>query len=283
GRAIGLVLALVLITLPPLGVIGWANPVTAAGVLFPGTGFAGLGLLCAVWVVFALGRFRAVASLAVIAAAANAVAVFQPAPAVHNWRGQDTAYGRLGTGPDAALAAYGRLLDLQDLAAALPPATVMVLPETLVGRYTSATTRVLDSTVAELRAKRSVVLVGAELADADGRLDNVLLALGTPDVIRQRIPIPVGMWRPWAADSYSMHLDGRGVALVAGRRIAPLICYEQLLVLPVLVSMANGADTLVGAANDWWARGTSAPVIQQQAMSAWGRLFGVPVVRATNL
>ena len=65
--------------------------------------------------------------------------------------------------------------------------------------------------------------------------------------------------------------------------VAYSICYEQLLVFPILISMAHDPDLIVGAANDWWARGTSIPTIQGQALDVWGRLFSLPVVRATNI
>ena len=42
-RAIGAVVALVVTALPPVGLIGWTNPLTAAGLWFPGLGFVGLG------------------------------------------------------------------------------------------------------------------------------------------------------------------------------------------------------------------------------------------------
>jgi apolipoprotein N-acyltransferase len=90
------------------------------------------------------------------------------------------------------------------------------------------------------------------------------------------------MWRPWAAESVAANPLGSGVGQVAGRRVAYAICYEQLLTFPILVSMANHPDVLVGAANDWWARETSIPTIQGQVLDAWGALFGLPVVRATN-
>jgi hypothetical protein len=79
------------------------------------------------------------------------------------------------------------------------------------------------------------------------------------------------------------YFAGQRCRLVAGRKVAYLICYEQLLVFPVLISLAHSPDVLVGAANDWWARETSIPTIQGQALDAWGRLFGLPVVRATNI
>ena len=42
-RAARYLAAAVLLAIPPFGIVGWAHPVTAAGVLFPGWGWWGLG------------------------------------------------------------------------------------------------------------------------------------------------------------------------------------------------------------------------------------------------
>lgn len=136
---------------------------------------------------------------------------------------------------------------------------------------------------AQLKAKGSAVLVGAEVVGSGHQLQNTLVALGDESApLVQRVPVPIGMWRPWSTESITADPLASGVGLVAGRKVAYSICYEQLLVFPVLVSLAHSPDVLVGAANDWWARETSIPAIQGQALDAWGRLFGLPVVRATN-
>ena len=41
-------------------------------------------------------------------------------------------------------------------------------------------------------------------------------------------------------------------------------------------------DVLLGIANDYWAAGTHIPEIQDAAITAWSRLFWVPLVTATN-
>lgn len=35
-KAVGYVIAMILMAVPPFGIVGWAHPITAAGVLFPG-------------------------------------------------------------------------------------------------------------------------------------------------------------------------------------------------------------------------------------------------------
>ncbi|MEX3557703.1 MAG: hypothetical protein VB124_03790 [Burkholderia sp.] len=62
------VVCLVVTAVPPLGIIGWTNPLTASGWFFPGLGFAAIALLAALlWA--SIGRHRkAVAGLLMVAA-----------------------------------------------------------------------------------------------------------------------------------------------------------------------------------------------------------------------
>ena len=91
------------------------------------------------------------------------------------------------------------------------------------------------------------------------------------------------MWKPWDKESFAADPLASGVGSVAGRTVAYSVCYEQLLVYPILISMLHSPDVIVGAANNWWARKTNIPAIQAQSLDAWGRLFSRPVIRATNL
>jgi apolipoprotein N-acyltransferase len=101
------------------------------------------------------------------------------------------------------------------------------------------------------------------------------------------MPVPVSMWQPWLAwtgqgGGARASFFGNPVVEVAGRRVAPLICYEQLLVWPVLQSMLYSPDVVVAIGNDWWTADTSILAIQRASTQAWARLFGLPLVLAFN-
>ena len=287
-KAWALPAALVLTGLPPVGFIGWVNPLTAAGVLFPGLGFVGLACLVVGLVLAVLRRWPAVAILASVAVASNIVALqAKPEPWVSAWSGQDTAFARLQTAAAPNFLAEGqRMAQVLMIAGQLEPGRVLVMPETVLPRVRQVNdfnASMLADLSAQLKVKGSVVLVGAEVVGPAHQLQNALVALGDESApLVQRVPVPIGMWRPWSAESIAADPLASGVGLVAGRKVAYSICYEQLLVFPLLVSMMNDPDLIVGTANDWWARETSIPAIQGQALDAWGRLFGLPVVRATN-
>ena len=71
--------------------------------------------------------------------------------------------------------------------------------------------------------------------------------------------------------------------MVGGRHVAPLACYEQLLVWPILQSMAHRPDLIAAIGNGWWTAGTDIAAIQKVSSAAWARLFGLPLVVSFNL
>ena len=104
----------------------------------------------------------------------------------------------------------------------------------------------------------------------------------------ERMPVPVSMWQPWRRRSgggggaRAATFFGDPIVESAGRRVAPLICHEQLLVWPVLQSMLHSPDMIVAIGNDWWTTGANIVAIQQASTQAWARLFGLPLVLSFN-
>ena len=78
------------------------------------------------------------------------------------------------------------------------------------------------------------------------------------------------MWHPFGNYGVPLHLNGPGVIQVAGERVAVLICYEQILVYPVLASMLQRPTILVGISNTFWFSGTPIPRYQA-TLSVRGR------------
>ncbi|WP_301233373.1 nitrilase-related carbon-nitrogen hydrolase [Pandoraea cepalis] len=240
-----------------------------------------------VWISVIADHRRLAMLGAAIAVAANIGNMSASAQAPALWVAKDTHFGRLGGDGDDFRAMYERVTATQEMADELPPGATLVLPETFLGLLTAGGMPLLEDLRATVASKGGRLIVGAQVFSRPGSLDtdNVLFVVDASGVtqMRQRIPVPVGMWHPWAAGSTNAYPFAAGVHRVDGRQVAYLICYEQLLMLPVLTSFWHRPEVLIGAANDWWARDTSIPTIQAQVMSAWARLFDVPVIRATNL
>lgn len=306
---------LALTVIPPLGIIGWASPLTAAGFLFPAMGWCGL-LLCmclagalAVW-----PRRAAVAGVCIIAVAnlIHPAALTVPT----GWRAINTHFGGIARGTPNPMPEYQAAEEIQRQALAAR-AAVIVFPETVVPYWTASTDVFWQQTLAKLKASGKTVLIGAriptsppipgpvydfstELATlrsgslvASTRLPetnhwspaylNGIVIRGTKRAMfEQRIPVPIAMWNPLRPDSAPLRLAGPSVIPIAGEGAAILICYEQLVVWPVITSMLKNPKVLVGVANDYWAVGTTIPRFQRSAVQSWARLFRIPYVLAVN-
>jgi predicted amidohydrolase len=163
---------------------------------------------------------------------------------------------------------------------------VVVLPESALGFWTPTVARLWRE---GLNGLDVTVVAGAAVIDAQG-YDNVKVAVGSGAagiLYKERMPVPVSMWQPWLrwtgqGGGARVHLFANPVAEVGATRIAPLICYEQLLLWPVLQSMLHSPAVIVATGNGWWTEGTSIIAIQKASVTAWAKLFDLPVVMAFN-
>src|SRR4051794_40758697 len=60
------------------------------------------------------------------------------------------------------------------------------------------------------------------------------------------------MCRPFEASGVPLNLTTPSAVTVGGLQIAPMICYENFLVSPLLAAMMHGPDVLVGFSNTAW-------------------------------
>ncbi|PZP20369.1 MAG: conjugal transfer protein TraB [Sphingomonas hengshuiensis] len=283
-RPVRYVLAAILMAVPPFGITGWAHPITAAGVLFPGWGWLGLCAASAGLVGLVSRRGPAVA--VVLSAFWLWSAVFWTDPKVpESWRGVDLAMGA-SLGRDTGLSRQRDLI-ATTRAAAETGARVIVLPESALGFWTPTVGRLWERAV---RAGDATILAGAAVVDAGG-YDNVIVAIdvdGSRALYRERMPVPGSMWQPWRSwfgmsGGARAHFFVNPVVEVGSTRVAPLICYEQLIVWPILQSMAHAPDVVVAVGNGWWTEGSSIVGIQRASATAWAALFAKPLVLSFNI
>lgn len=273
----------VIMAIPPFGITGWAHPVTAAGVLFPEWGWLGLGAMTAGLAGLVTWSWPAVA-IALTGLWLWSAATWTDVKLPEAWRGVDLELG----------ASLGREVGLQrhrDLiatvrAAAKDGTRFVVLPESALGFWTPTTERLWAGGFA---GGDIAAIAGAVVLDADG-YDNVLVAIdskGGRILYRERMPVPGSMWQPWRSwlgesGGARAHFFGNAIVIVGDVRVAPLICYEQLVVWPVLQSMLDGPEVVVAVGNSWWTAETSIADIQRASTEAWARLFDKPLVVSFN-
>src|SRR5579871_707426 len=310
--------ALILTSVPPLGIIGWASPLTAAGYLLPATAWIGLVACAACASALAVFPKSWGASAIVLSALMNAIHPHD-VPPPRGWHSVNTKFGAVAHSTQSPNDEYNIAETIQRTALSAS-ASVIVFPETVVPYWTAATDQFWQPTIDALRAERKTILIGAlvprsdrdrpqqidfsaELAalesgivplnmngqqdrrtpSSSGSYFNAVVVRGSDiNRFRQRIPVPIAMWNPLVPNGAPMNLLGPGILGVRRERVALLICYEQLLVWPVLASMAQNPTVIVAIANDHWATGTTIPRFQLSAVRAWSRLFSVPYLSAVN-
>jgi apolipoprotein N-acyltransferase len=282
-------LCIMLNAIPPLGIIGWASPLLSAGVLFPGSKWFGLALITVFLIAFRFKPALSVVSLALCALVFHLQYKQPQVPA--GWEAVNTNYGGTGQGDPDFTTEYNTAQTTQT-AILESHATVLLFPEHLVTHWNESTDAFWENTLAALASQHRTVLMGAGINPpgtwrnpfAEKRYLNVLLARGEENtaLYQERIPVPIAMWRPLSDDGVPLKLFARGTIPIHNQNAAVLICYEEILVWPFLSSALENPTVLLTASNDYWAKDTRIPAIQQSSAASWARLFHLPVLSASN-
>jgi hypothetical protein len=276
-------LAYALTVVPPFGIIGWASPLTAAGIAFPGWGLFGLAAFIVLGSLACVVPVRAAVIAVGLALFANAIYPGDPAPP-DSWEGVQTTF-ELAANAVNPLPEFLAAEGVQQIARTSQK-QVIVFPEFVVPRWTEATDAFWHHTVEAVIASDKTLLIGAGLPIVGtGRYRNAVLTMGAEAAppFFERIPVPVVMWNPLnSARSVPLEMFGPGVLQVRGERAAVLVCYEQLLTWPILLSALQRPTLIVGLANDHWARGTPIAAAQRAAVTTWARLFRLSHILAVN-
>lgn len=310
---------ILLSVIPPLGIIGWASPVLAAGILFPTMSWCGL-LFCT-WLTGTLAVWPRWTTVAMISVAVIANLASSPSPpAPPGWVAINTTFGPIAHQTPSPLVQYEAALQIQQEAISRH-AAVIVFPETVVPYWTAATDAFWEQTLELLRVRRETIILGARIpvgasrpfpisdfstslallrSDAqhttsrrlpaateepawNPRYLNAMVVRGADvAIVPRRVPVPVAMWNPFRADSARSDWFGSGTVQIGAERAGIIICYEQLIPWPLLTTMTKHPAVLIAPANDYWGKGTSIPMFQRTAMRSWARLFGLPCLFAVN-
>jgi hypothetical protein len=101
-------------------------------------------------------------------------------------------------------------------------------------------------------------------------------------IFDQHVPVPIGMWKPLSGSGVPLNASGPWTLSLTRKRVAPLICYKQFLVLPVLAAMAQHPSVLVAVSNLEWLSSHRLGRQQDRLMHAWSQLFSIALVTARN-
>jgi len=276
-----------LTALPPLGIIGWASPFLSSGVLFPGT--AWFGVIGTLALLSLFGRFPVQTATAVTLLAITANGFYKPPAPPIEWQAVNTQFGGAGQADPDFLAEFYSSEQIQQTIRQ-SHAQVLLFPEHVVTQWTEATEAFWHESVDTLAQRHATLIIGVGLPRAHPQFVrgntyyNALIARTERKrtVYYQRIPVPLAMWKPFSPDGVPLNLFGPGTIPVRNERAAVLICYEQLLVWPFLSSAFEHPTIVITVANDYWAKNTPIPKIQNASASSLARLFGLPMLSAVN-
>ena len=284
----GVMAALVLMTLPPLGIIGLPSPLIVAGAILPGAGFVGLALILVLFqLLYSLSVPKQVGAglmLALIGLSSYGGiggAVSQPDP---RFVGIDMRLNQsLSADPDYIADYHSQsripaILKDTEASTAIP-----LFPEAMAGRLTDTAQARLRSFAAA--ANREFIAGGEEFTDS-GQYNNVLahVSAGNINILyRQRMPAPWFMWRGGMDGFFKADLTRSGTFVFDEINVGALICYEITLPLLIFQTHWNEPDMVLVASNLWWGSETNLPDVVRLHIAAWSRLFDVPYVSAMNV
>jgi hypothetical protein len=299
--------------LPPIGLIGWASPTAAAGLLFPATSYVGFALTLLLPSCLAVLPRRTVVCAVVLVVGCNAIRPKSPEVPT-GWQGIDTRYGGVAHDAVNPVREYQIADDIKARALA-STARVIVFPESVLPRWTRASDLFWADTISALRSAGKVVVIGAitptdthseydftaslaALHEAPGvrhdfrrpsrqpapvaYTNGVVIRGASSSEFTQRVPVPAGMWRSFTNTGAPLRLSSPAVIPIANQSAAILICYEQLISWPTLTAFLDRPTIVIAIANQFWVAGTAIPEVQRNTVRAWARLFHVPVILASN-
>lgn len=276
---------------PPLAFFDWMSPLTAAGVLFPGSGPWGIATLLIAVASLSLLRKQPDGWVLLVPVIFFCNVLYTPIPVPAGWRGVDLHVGPSPENLPATL--QRRQVIIAQTRKSAAHARAVLLPETLVTAWSGT----LDEFRQAVRPGQ-VWLLGASVPREPGVLTDSIAAIrhtGKPKVLfTSAFPVPVSMWRPWEAlaggrPGYLYRNGARYRASwweparrIDGKRAWASICYDQLLPAVWLEGVFQHPQVVLLTNNEWWAQGTRIPVIQRNSSWAWVRLMGAARVEAEN-
>lgn len=287
-------IALLATVVPPLGLIGWASPAAAAGLIFPGTGYVGFALTLLLPGIIISGAEEGIIGLLGLTLLLHLI----PAPSLrmpNGWEAISTNFGPVAHEQTDILREYQIGREIYDCVVH-SRARVIIFPEAVTADWTGELFRDvpkivllgaigpqrtpfnLDATLAALKSSPS----GTESAETANHKNQILIRGARTGEFVQRVPIPIGMWRPYTQSGVPLNLSGPGTISIAGQQAAIIICYEQLIGWPMLASFLEKPSVIVAVSNNVWVAGTKIPKVEQTLMRSWAALFHVPILFAEN-
>lgn len=286
-RLLTSIIACCIAILPPFGTIAAPNPFMAAGYIFPGTSVIGL-LLVASFIILPIHmttkiRIAFLILLASVSLTTNML--YHPPAPPEGWLALDTTFQDYYDDPLTKRHKRVDIIRDKITTELLAGNKVIITPETVLGTNSPGLKPHMNLLSARAKRNNATLLIGVVTKTTEG-MENSLLILGedneSPYEARQ--PVPLIMWKLWPTTGFKAHWFRKGVRNIQGKRTAILICWEEWVPWPMLVSFFSNPEVILSASNHGWARNSSKMWARQTiSANALARLYGLPIIRAVNL
>jgi len=277
-------LMVLVLTLPPIGIVAGANPLASAGIVFPGSGLFGIILylgsvliLAIMLHTFVYEKLRWPVLIVIFFTLAS---LWQPLADPAKKFKTTVSHFLYTPAPMKAKEKRAIAEDLFRRSMSSEKDKILFF-ENALGDFTLE-----DRTLWHRLDDDKRVYAGAYMYDENkNKYDNTLLKItrnGFIVLYRQRIPFPVSMWVPLSDKGAKLHLFENPMVIDEGERVGVFICYEQILAFPFLHTMLHKPTVLLGVSNLWWGRDDTFRDAQKINLEAWASLMGVPIYYSYN-
>lgn len=292
-RAASYLASLVALTVPPVGMLAWMNPLLVAGTLFPGT--AGIGLIATALLLAGIAAApRNVAAAMVVLSillGGLATCIVTTPPGLPGVIALNTAMGPGRSAKDESNDTR-RIAAAIDAALATPGVRAIVLPESIISPYRPVDDAILFDVGHQAARQGVAVVFGATLlTDVNGTAwRDAVMATGTlaqdgsPTLIGEpRLLMPVGNWHLGLPGGATPHPFATDRGALAGWPVAWSVCFEDTELWSHPFLLFSQPKAMVSMRNDWALKGTFSLTIQRRSAQQLARLAGVPLVVAENI
>lgn len=279
----------ILLIIPPIGLISWANPIQVAGLLFSGSGFSGL-IFYPLIVAITFLIFRSWVSYIFIAGTvilASFILFFTDPISkrldanIQSIQVMQSHFVYSSDNSSGLGEEYDRQMKFISFANSTNKDQVL-LPENALGFIGHAQKSLWGG---RLEREKTVFAGGLVKAKNPEQYYNALLVLdqnGMKMIYSQRVPVPIAMWKPFFDTGAIANIFGPGTVTYNDTKIGVMICYEQLIMMPYIQTFGAHPDVVYAISNLWWAKDTSIRLIEEQKLELWSRLFDTPVSFSYN-
>jgi apolipoprotein N-acyltransferase len=297
-RMLGLILVLLVTTLPPMGGFIYGSPLLAAGWLFPGTGLWGILMLVASWITAHQWLYESIPKYKTAAATVFGALVSVSILTNLLWRAPEAGFiypvhTHLPRYPALLTEQYKRQLELTQTAmeALKQPLPVVVMPEEIAGIWQARYAWLWEEVNQAYLTEQKTLIVGFD-TKPDQYANTAKIFGKKPPIqsdIYARIPAPIGGWKPWSEAHIPLRWTDTATAdLTADLQnnpVAVFFCWEELVLWPWLVTSLDRPGQPQNAiimVNHWFTQGLDIGDAQARSSQAWARLFGWSHSRVVN-